>query len=53
MCRSNEFYLAVFSVDVAFDCHFVATAHPPPYKSTSGIGYASKNQYKMAGSSAM
>ena len=53
MRRSNECYLAVFSLDVAFDYHFVATAHPPPYKSASGIGYVSKNLYKMTEISAM
>ena len=37
-------YLAVFSVDVAFACHFMAPHHPTlyPYKSTCGTGYASK-----------
>ena len=53
MHTSNEYHLGVFSVDVAFDCHFVVTAHPPPFKSASGIGYASKNLYKMAGIPAM
>ena len=53
MRRSNDCYLTVFSVDVAFDCHFVATAHPPPYKSASDFGYTSKNLYKMAGVSPM
>ena len=41
--------MTVFSKDVAFACHFVAT-HPlpilPPCRSASGIGYASKNYLK-------
>ena len=38
-----------FSEDVAFAHHFVATRlHPtfPPYRSATGIGYASKNYLK-------
>ena len=39
----NGFYLAVFSVDVASACHFVAQHLPPtlqPYRSACDIGYA-------------
>ena len=39
-------YLAVFSEDVAFAHHFVATCPPPtlpPYRSVSGVGYASES----------
>ena len=45
----NGSHLAVFSEDVAFACHFVAARTPltlPPYRSASGIGYASKNYLK-------
>ena len=47
-------YSGVFSVDVAFACHFVATCllstpPPPTYKSAGGIGYTSKQLPKMAG----
>ena len=35
-------HLAVFSEDVAFAHHFVASCPPPPYRSASGIGYTSK-----------
>ena len=47
--------LAVFSKDVAFACHFVAPRPPtlPPYRSASGIDYASKKTiYNMMGNSA-
>ena len=48
--------LAVFSKDVAFACHFVARRPPPtlpPYRSASGIDYASKKAiYTMMGNSA-
>ena len=43
----------VFSEDVAFAGHFVATRPPPtlpPCRSATGIGYASKKLSKMAGS---
>ena len=42
-------HLAVFSEDVAFACHFVATHPPPtlpPCKSASGIDYPSKKTLK-------
>ena len=45
-------HLAVFSEDVAFACHFVATRPPPPCRSASGIDYPSKKLSKMAGYSA-
>ena len=43
-------HLAVFSEDVAFACHFVATCLPPtlpPYRSASDISYVSKKLSKM------
>ena len=49
---TNGSHFPVFSEDIAFACHFVATHLPPPlppYTSTSGIGYASKKLSKMAG----
>ena len=42
----------VFSIDIAFAHHFVATHLPPTfplYRSTSSIGYASKKLPKMMG----
>ena len=43
---TNGSDLAVFSEDVAFACNFVAPRPPAPtltpYKSASGISYASK-----------
>ena len=48
---TNGCHLAVFSVNVAFACHFMATHSPPtlpPCKSASGIVYASKKS-KMVG----
>ena len=45
----NGSHLAVFSEDVAFAHHFVAPHLPStllPYRSASGIGYASKNYLK-------
>ena len=41
-------HLAGFSEDIAFAHHFMATRLPPllPYRSASGIGYASKNYLK-------
>ena len=50
---TNRYYVAVFSVDITFACHFMAP-HPPhlhPYKSACGIGYASIKLYKMVGNS--
>ena len=44
--QHNGSHLAVFSEDVAFSHHFVAPYLLPPYKSASGIGYASKNYLK-------
>ena len=49
-------HLTVFTVNVAFAHHFVAT-HPsttlPPYKSASGIGYTSKTTvFKVVSNSA-
>ena len=44
--------LAVFSEDVAFARHFMATRPPltlPPCRSASGIDYPSKKLSKMAG----
>ena len=46
----NGSHLAVSSEDVAFTCHFVVPR--PPYRSASGIGYASKKLSKMAGNTA-
>ena len=43
-------HLAVFSEDVAFARHFIAPH--PPYRSTSGVCYASKKLSKMTGNSA-
>ena len=37
----------VFSVDIAFPCHFIAFHHLHSYKSVYSIGYASK--YRIAG----
>ena len=43
----------LFSKDVAPACYFVAPHLPPPYRSASGIGYASKNYLsKMVGNPA-
>ena len=50
---TNSGHLTVFSLDIAFACHFIATHLPStlsPYRSASGIGYASKKLSKMAGS---
>ena len=47
---TNGCYLAIFSEDVAFALHFVATH--PIYRSASGIDCASKILSKMAGNSA-
>ena len=47
-------HLAVFGVDVAFGCHFVATSLIStfsPYGSANGISYTSKNLSRMAGNS--
>ena len=38
---TNGCHLAVISEDVAFARHFMAFCLPPPYRSTSGIGYTS------------
>ena len=35
--------MAVFGVDVAFACHFVAINRPHPCRSACDIGYASEN----------
>ena len=45
--------LDVFSVNIAFAHHFVATQppHPPTYSSISGTGYASKMLSKIPGNS--
>ena len=51
---TNGYHLAVYSVDVAFAYHFMATClipALPPYRSTSGIDYASKKLSKMMGNS--
>ena len=43
---TNGGHFPVFSEDIAFAHHFVATHLPPtlpPYRSASDIGYASKN----------
>ena len=48
-------HLAVFSEDLAFAHHFMATGPPPtlqPCSSASGIDYPSKKLSKMAGYSA-
>ena len=49
---TNGSHLAVFCTDIAF----VVAPHPPltlpPYRSASGIGYASKKLSKMARNSA-
>ena len=48
-------HLAVFSEDVAFARHFVATRPPStlsPYRSARGIDYPCKKLSKMAGYSA-
>ena len=48
----NGCHLADFSEDIAFVRHFVTTCPPPtipPYKSATGIGYASKKLSKMVG----
>ena len=55
LCGTNGHHLAVFSVDAAFSCQFVAIRLPltlPSYRGVSGIGYASKKLSKMAGNSA-
>ena len=52
---TNGSHLGVFTTDIAFAHHFVAPCLPPilpPYRSASGIGYASKNLSKMAGNTA-
>ena len=40
--RNDRCHLAIFSVDIDFACHFMATRPPLPYGTASGIGYASK-----------
>ena len=47
---TNGCHLAVFSVHTAFAHHFVAPLTLHFYRSTSGIGYASKKLSKMTGS---
>ena len=47
---TDECHLAVFSVDVAFACHFVAPHHHS--KSACAVGYASTKLSKMASNSA-
>ena len=52
---TSRCYLAGFSENIAFSCHFVAIHPPstlPPYRSTTGIGYTSKKLFKMVGNSA-
>ena len=49
---TNRYHLAGVNEDMAFASHYVATCLPPtltPYRSTTGIGYASKKLSKMAG----
>ena len=48
----NGSHLAVFNEDKAFACHFVTPRLLPPYRSASGIGYASKKLSKMMNISA-
>ena len=45
----NGCHLTGFSEDLAFAHHFVATCWPPPYRSATGIGYASKKLSEMVG----
>ena len=45
-------HLAVYSEDIAFAHHFVATRPPPPCRSATGIGYAYKKLSKMVSNSA-
>ena len=53
---TNGHHLTVFSVDIAFDCHFMVLHQSPifyPYKRAFGIGYASEKAIsKMVGNSA-
>ena len=52
---TNGSHLAGFGENVAFARHFVATHPPPtlpPFRSATGIGYASKKPSKMVGNSA-
>ena len=52
---TNECHLAVFTEDLAFARHFVATRPPPtlpPCGSASGIDYPVKKLSKMVGYSA-
>ena len=52
---TNRCHFAVFTIDIAFACHLVATHQLPtllPYRSASGIGYTSKKLSKMVGDSA-
>ena len=44
--HTNGCHLAVFIVNVAFARHFITTHPLPPYRSASGIDYASKNYLK-------
>ena len=51
----NGSYLDVFSDDIVFSCHFVASCLPhalPHYRSARDNGYASKKLSKMVGDSA-
>ena len=46
---TNGYYFVGFSEDIAFSLHFVPihlSPTLPPYRSTTGIGYASKNYLK-------
>ena len=45
---TSECHLVVFTVDVAFACHFVVPAHSSPTHPirSSGIGHASKHYLK-------
>ena len=55
-CGTKGHHLAVFSLDIAFAYHFMASCLPsnlPPYRSAHGIGYASKKLSKMVGKSAI
>ena len=52
---SNGSHFPIFSEDIAFAHHFMATCLPPilpPYMGATGIGYASKKLSKMAGNPA-
>ena len=47
---TNGSHFPVFCEDIAFAHHFMAIRLPPtlpPYRSDSGIGYASKNYLKL------